>query len=196
MVLYLSIIFIGMVIVSLLNIFLALDYLQTNAGIVVLVVLAGVAFVFLIDGLCAIVVHNLPDKWFGKDRKISYVSGLEKRMHRFFQVKKWKDYVWEIGALGGFSKKSLENPKDKEYVERFIIENNKGVIVHDCGMIFGFLVMIILPLKFALTISLPIALVNVLLNTMSNMVLRYNTPKLMTLYKSLARKESRQNQDA
>jgi hypothetical protein len=39
-----------------------------------------------------------------------------------------------------------------------------------------------------LTVALPVALVNLFLNILPTLVLRYNTPKLKTLYKRLLKK--------
>ena len=49
-------------------------------------------------------------------------------------------------------------------------------------MIAGFLILLFPNVKYALTIGLPIAIVNVFLNSLSTMVLRYNIPRLKISY--------------
>ena len=71
-----------------------------------------------------------------------------------------------------------------------MFESGKGVVVHIGGMILGFLVIFIFPLKYALVIGLPIAIVNVFLNILSTMVLRYNTPKLLVAFERAKRTQA------
>jgi hypothetical protein len=110
-------------------------------------------------------------------------------------VKVWKDKVWELGWLGGFSKKKVLNPEEPEYVERFIIESNKGVVDHIIGMIAGFSVIFLFPIKYMWIMCVPVGLVNLVLNYMPVMILRYNTPKLQTLYKRAVRNKERKNNE-
>ncbi|MBQ3489703.1 MAG: hypothetical protein IJA86_03830, partial [Clostridia bacterium] len=52
----------------------------------------------------------------------------------------------------------------------------------------GFLAMLTLPNICALTIALPIAIVNVFLNILPTLALRYNTPKLQFILKKMQQK--------
>ena len=94
-----------------------------------------------------------------------------------------------LGGLGGFSKKKLKNPDDPEYIEKFIIECNKGMVTHRLAYPIGFLAMLTFPNICALTIALPIAIVNLFLNILPTLALRYNTPMLASLLKRLKRKD-------
>ena len=105
-------------------------------------------------------------------------ANLPKHYYEKLNIKNWKDKVAELGALGGFRKNKVADPNDPKYLEMFIIENNKGITLHIAGIIFGFLILLFPMPKYALYIGLPIALVNVYLNMLSTMVLRYNIPKL------------------
>ena len=51
--------------------------------------------------------------------------------------------------------------------------------------------MLLLPGASAFTIALPVALVNLYLNILPTIVLRYNTPRLLSLYGRLKRKEEK-----
>ena len=77
-----------------------------------------------------------------------------------------------------------------------MVESYKGEIDHIIGMFVGFTVIFIFPLKFAWLVGVPVAIVNLVLNYMPVMILRYNTPKLQTLYKRAVRnKEKRLNEN-
>jgi hypothetical protein len=55
--------------------------------------------------------------------------------------------------------------------------------------------MLTLPNICALTIALPVALVNLYLNILPTLALRYNTPMLQGILKRLKRKQEKQGAD-
>ena len=183
MVLYLSVIFICSAIISLSNIFLY------NSGkewhYVILLVLLAVIFEIIIDIIFATIMRWIvPKKFASIERKNFYsASKKEQRFYEKIGIKKWKDKVLELGAVTGFRKNKLGDTNDIKYVERFIVEANYGILVHIACMIFGFLIIFICPRPFWFTVGLPVGIVNLALNFMSNSILRYNLPKLHTLYK-------------
>ena len=124
--LYLSVIGISMTLISAVNICLG----TAPWYYVIVAVIWCTALQFGIDGLIAIIINKMPDEWFGVDNSLYFVSERERRFYRFLRVREWKDKVWELGGLGGFSKKELKAPDDPEYIEKFIIECNKGVATH------------------------------------------------------------------
>lgn len=188
--LYLSTIGIAMLAISLLNIvFHVASPLYALIGVV-----WCTALQFAIDGLIAILINKMPNRWFGTDNPIYHVTKKEKALYQRLGVRRWKDKVWELGGLGGFSKKQLKEPSDPAYIERFIIECNKGVLTHRLSYPAGFLAMLTLPNLCALTIALPVAIVNLYLNILPTVVLRYNTPMLKSLLKRLQR-NSRKSKD-
>ena len=191
MILYMSIISIFVVILFIINIFTGIT--AYTASTTLLLILGATAIEFAIDGIFASLVHALPNKWFEIDNKFYNVSNGERKFYEKIKIRKWKDKIWELGSLGGFSKKSLKSRSDKNYLKQFIIESNKGVLTHFIGCFAGFLALIILPSKCILSISLPIALVNLVLNLPSLFILRYNTPKLLAGYKRLIRNENLKN---
>ncbi len=145
------------------------------------------ALQFVIDGAIAIAINKMPDKWFGVDNPHYRVSKRERELYRRLGVKRWKDKVWELGGLGGFSKKTLKEPSNPEYIERFIIECNKGVLTHRLSYPAGFLAMLTVFNVCSFTIALPVALVNLFLNILPTVALRYNTPMLKTVLNGLKR---------
>ena len=190
--LYLSIIGIAMLVVSVVNIIFA-----TAAWYyVIIAVIWCTALQFALDGIFAFIINKMPDKWFGVDNRAYYVSKKETKLYKKLKVREWKDKVWELGGLGGFSKKELKEPDDPKYIERFIIECNKGVLTHRIAYPIGFLAMLTLPNICALTIALPIAIVNLFLNVLPTIVLRYNTPMLISILKRLKRKNEKKQLDS
>lgn len=174
-----------MLVISLLNILLGV----ASWYYVVIAVIWCVALQFAFDGLIALIINKMPDSWFGVDNHLYQVFQWEKKLYKKLKVRKWKDYVWELGGLGGFSKKELKEPDNPQYIEKFIIECNKGVLTHRLSYPIGFLAMLTLPNTCSLTIALPVAIVNLFLNILPTLALRYNTPMLISVLKRLRRKE-------
>lgn len=184
--LYLTVIGAAMLIISALNL-----ALNTAAWYYILIaVVVCTAMQFALDGLLAILINKMPDRWFGVDNPFYRVSEAEKRLYKKLRVRSWKDRVWELGGLGGFSKKNLTDPNDPAYIERFIVECNKGVLTHRLSYPIGFSPMLFMPNICAFTIALPVAVVNLFLNILPTLALRYNTPKLKLLLKRRRHKAS------
>lgn len=181
--LYLSVIGSAMLIISVFNILFGTEAWYY----VILAVIWCTALQFAFDGLIAIIINKMPNAWFGADNPLYSVSKSERSLYKKLKVRLWKDKVWELGGLGGFSKKELRFPDSPEYIERFIIECNKGVLTHRLSYPIGFLAMLTLPNVCAFTIALPVAFVNLFLNILPTLVLRYNTPMLKSLFKRLKR---------
>lgn len=186
MILYLSLIGIFIALLSFIDI---LCGFATNSALITILLIVGATLLeVVIDGFFAFVINKLPNKWFEIDNKFYNVSNNERKFYEKIKIRKWKDKVWELGSLGGFSKKSLQSSSDINYLKRFIVESNKGVLTHIVGCIAGFLILpMLIPFNCVLHISLPVAIVNFLFNIPSLFILRYNTPKLLAGYKRLLR---------
>jgi len=147
--------------------------------------------VVLLDGAIALAVNKLPDGWFGVDNRLYYVTEREVSLYKRLGVKRWKEKVIDLGGIGGFSKGKIADPYNPEYIKKYIVECNKGVLTHRLIYPIGFLIMLPLPNICALTVALPIAAVNLFLNVLPTVALRYNTPKLKAIYgKLVARRKS------
>ena len=183
--LYLSIIGIAMLVIAAFNIL----FETASWYYVVIAVIWCTALQFALDGMLAIIINKMPDKWFGVNNPLYFVSEKERKLYKRLKVRAWKDKVWELGHLGGFSKKVLKEPDDPEYIEKFIIECNKGVVVHRLSYLIGFLAMLTLSGVCILTIALPVAVVNLFLNILPTLALRYNTPMLKGILMRLRKKQ-------
>lgn len=158
---------------------------------VIISVIWCIALQFLFDGGLAIIIKLTPDRWYGIDKPCFNVSEREKELYKRLNVRRWKDKVWELGGIGGFSKKSLVEPDNPEYIEKFIIECNKGVVTHRLSYPAGFLAMLTMFNVCSFTVALPVAIVNLYLNILPTLVLRYNTPKLKLVLERLRRKREK-----
>ena len=181
--LYLSVIGVAMAIISAINI---IFNTATWFNVIIAVVLCTAAQ-FAFDGLIAIIINKMPDRWFAVNNPLYNVSKFEQELYKKLKVRTWKDKIWELGGLGGFSKKNLANPNSTEYIEKFIIECNKGVLTHRLSYPIGFLPMLFIPNICALSLAFPVAIVNLFLNILPTLALRYNTPKLHAMLKRMNR---------
>ena len=187
MVLYICSIVGAMTLIAGFNIWLGTPVFGYSAWFVVLAVVSTTVFQIAIDGLFAFIVNKLPNKWFDEKNKHFVVSKRAVKFYEALKIRKWKDKVIELGGLGGFRKNKLREPDDPEYIKRFIIECNKGIVTHRIGYFVGFLGVFLFPLKYALVIGIPVAVVNLILNILPTMILRYNVPKLTVVLKRLER---------
>ena len=184
---YLTVMSVGTLFVALINIF----FFAASPVYAILASVFCTLLAFALDGLIAYLVHLVPNRLFPAESSRYQVSERAARFYEGLGVKRWKDKVWELGGIGGFSKKNLNEPLSGAYIERFLTESHKGVLTHRLGYIAGFLTMLAFPNEYAFTIALPVALVNLYLNILPTVVLRYNTPRLLRLYERLKRKEER-----
>jgi len=184
--LYLTVIGVAMLIISVFNIIF-----DTAAWYyIVIATVFCTALQFALDGFIAIVINKMPDGWFGVDNPAYNVTERERKLYKKLKVKRWKNKVWELGGLGGFSKGAIESPDDPRYIEKFIIECNKGVLTHRLSYPIGFLAMLTLKMPCALTVALPVATVNLFLNVLPTIVLRNNTPILKSILKKLQKRKN------
>ena len=184
--LYLGVIGIAMLVISIINILLG----TATWYYIIIAVIWCTALQFALDGLIAIAINKMPDRWFGVNNRLYHVTQKEKNLYKKLKVRLWKDKIWELGGLGGFSKKKLKEPDNPKYIEKFIIECNKGVLTHRLSYPIGFLVMLTLSGDCIFTIALPVAVVNLFLNVLPTMSLRYNTPMLKAILTRMERKQS------
>jgi len=191
MVLYLSIVFSAMTLICSLNIFLGEPTVNDYAQYIISAVFLCVAVEIAISGIGSLICVRLPNSLFNPNKKLFIVSKKEQRWYEKIGIKHWKNKVWELGGLGGFRKNKLNDANNSEYLYKFIIESNKGMVGHMINICTGFLVVFALPAKYFWRIGIPVALVGALLNLLPILVLRYNLPKLTIAYRRASRLESR-----
>ena len=178
----------AMILISCMDIIFVAPVMGVSPWFFVIAVVISTIYQVLIDGVFAFFCNHIPPKWV-QNKRIFNVSKKEQKFYELLGVRAWKDKLLELGGLGGFSKAKIVNPDSPEYLERFLIESYKGQIDHLFGMFVGFTVIFIFPLKFAWFVGVPVAIVNLALNAMPIMILRYNTPRLKIMHKRALRKE-------
>ena len=141
-----------------------------------------------LDALAALSVCFTPDRLYPADSPRFRVSEREKRIYIKLGVRVWKEKIPDLGGIAGFSKRKLKEPDNPVYVEKYIIECHKGVLIHRICYPLGLLVIPTLPNLCALTIGLPVAIINTLLHILPAMALRYNTPMLLGMLRRMRRK--------
>ena len=184
----------SMILISCLDILFVAPAMSVAPWFFVVAVIASTIYQVLIDGLFALLCNQIPAKWV-ENKRVFNVSKKEQKFYEKIGVRAWKDKLLELGGLGGFSKSKVVDPENPEYIKRFLIESYKGQIDHLFGMFAGFTVVFIFPLKFAWFVGVPVAIVNLALNIMPIMILRYNTPRLKILHKRAVRNQELKNKE-
>ncbi len=185
MMLYMCIIAIAVAIVAgIVSLAMGLGYL----GVVYATALAAITVIF-VDGVTAAACRLLPKKWLNPEKKIFHVSPKEKKFYEKLKIRKWKDRVPEIGHFTGFRKNKVVDPKNVEYLDRFLLETAYGELGHIVSCFSSFLIVLLFPIDpvwFA--VSVPVAVVGALMNLPSLFILRYNSYKLRILRNSTLKK--------
>jgi hypothetical protein len=148
--------------------------------------------IIAIDGLFAFIIRRLPNKWFDEKHTGFAATKKEASFYEKLQIKKWKDKVPELGGFTAFHKDKIDDPYNTEYLKRYILEANYGMLGHLFGAIFGFAIIAIPPYSSWYAINLPIAIVNCFLSLIPMLILRYNLRKLHVLYKFASRRAPKQ----
>ena len=175
-------------------IFILNYFFNPNIALVPLIIGTAVAPIALIawDGIIATFIRRaLPNKWY--DYKVEWrkVSQKECKFYDALHIKAWKDKVLELGVFTAFSKKKIENPRSREYLEQFILECNYGWSIHLWNAILGFALIFVYPKAFWLPVMLPACIINFVLGMLPFMILRYNLPRLHRTRDIVELKENR-----
>ena len=152
----------------------------------------GIILVIIIDALTATICRLLPKKYANFENKIYLVNKKEKQFYEKLKIKVWKEKIPEIGHFTGFRKNKITEPKNKNYIHRFLVEICYGELGHFISVFTGLLLLLFpffKPIWWPL--SIVIIIVNAFLNILPIFVLRYNSFTLLLLYKHLIRLEKR-----
>lgn len=134
---------------------LGINHLIYNLSVVyiVLSILLGTIIVYLMDFIVFGLIYILPDKWFKKDLNFYKASEQQKQFYKKLGIKK-KDWI----SMG----------------ENIITKKKKAFWAHIFATILGFLIMLVFPIEYWFIISVPIALMNFVLNGIPIMAIKYN----------------------
>ena len=166
------------------SIIFAINSYYTVWWLSLLLTVASVFGCIILHGGSAGFTYSLR-KFIKPTAKYFNVSKKEKRFWECLGVRIYKDHLPDLGGkFVGFEKGRLANPKDLDYITKYIHETCIGELGHILGAIMGFAVMLFMPMNyFWLTFALPCAVVNMFLAILPTIVMRYNRHKLTALYK-------------
>lgn len=191
MALYLTIIGVCAAAIAALNAVFVAPMYELSPWVPVVVTVGEVIAAIAVDGATEGIVRALPERHFCHgSKKLWTISAKEKRFYEKLKIRKWKDLTPELGQFTHFRKNKIADPKSNEYLERYFLECNYGVVGHFVSLFTGFLVLLVFP-KLWLTVGVPVAVVNFILNVPSIFILRYNCHKLEVLYQSNLRRQRR-----
>lgn len=182
MFLFSTLILFAWIIIIGLNIKFSIPIYNFTTWQIIFSVVIGTFVIIAIDGLTAIFIRLLPKKWFNPFSNRFKVFKWEKAIYHKFGIKKWKELIPEFGHFTSVRKNKIKEPNNNTYLEKYLVELCYGRVVHFVSFFTGFFVIYLYPLKYWMCFALPIALVNIILNFMCLIVLRYNTPKVMAVY--------------
>lgn len=191
MILYGSIIFVCVCLLTGVNAVFAAPRFGVSFWFVLGAVLINVVAVIAVDGLFAFLIRRLPEKWFGHERRFFQVSAKEKKFYEKLKIRKWKDKVPELGQFTNFHKNKVAEPRNNVYLERYMLEAAYGEVIHLAGCFLGFVIIFFYPLKYWLCFGFPVAVINLIMNILPYFILRYNFYKMKVLYRSNERKQRR-----
>ncbi len=190
MILYLLVIGLSAALITLSNCLLHTPAATWGPLMTALLVIGEVVAVIAIDGLGAFIIRRLPEKRFAAECRGFTVTRAECRLWRMLGVRLWCDKIPELGGFSGFHKDRVREPRNAAYLERFLLESNYGVAIHLTNALTGFLLLALFP-RITLSVALPVATVNLILSLMPLGALRYNTPKLLALYRRVKAREGK-----
>ncbi len=194
MILFPVMILIAWIIIIVLNILISMPIYNFSVWYIILAVVGSTVAVIAIDGITSGIVRLLPQKWFNPLSKRFKVFQWEKPFYEAIGIKKWKDLVPELGQFTNFRKNKIADPYSPEYVYRYLLELVYGEVGHIASYFTGFLIIFIFPLQYALCFGVPVAIVNLIMIAMPVMILRYNYPKLVALYRLNLKKSQKEKQ--
>lgn len=161
-------------------------------------ILYAILICAIIMSAIAILVRIMPKKYFNPNRKRYKCPKFEEKIYKKLKIHKWKGIVPDGGRTGGFKKKNLVDPRNEKYMQKYLFENCLAETVHVLSIMLSFLILILIPHRYLLTIALPIFLTFVFLNLLPILVVRSIRPKLLKVYNHLlvqAEEEKQEDDD-
>ena len=191
MLLYGLIILIAVIIVTLIDSLFFLQAMGTTVWGVIGLAVLGIAVSMVLDALCALFIRLISKKVNPFSKFFNERKG-ERTFYEKIGVRKFKDKIPELGkTLKFFDKTKVPENPNSEYMLMFIHETALAELMHLVTVFVAPLILVIMPLRYLLYISLPVMIVNIFLQIMPIIVQRYTRPKLVAGYKRLLRNEER-----
>lgn len=158
---------------------------KSSVGSMFLWLFVSIVYCGISSVIITIIAFLLPDKFFSPYRTRFKVFSFENSLYKKMKVKNWKDRVPELGSLSGFSKGSLSQPNNSNYIYKFLTETCKAEFLHFYSALAGIINFFIIPSQYVLSIALPIFLLNFMLHMMPVLIQRFLRPKFLRMYERL-----------
>ena len=170
---------------------LGLNLLFKVASPLYIIILFVVGFLLevIIDALVALIVHKLPSKIANPNLRIYKVYKFERKIYERLGIKKWKSLVPETGGLCNFKKDKIYDPNNSEYLHKFMVETCYAELLHFISAFMSFVVLFLGNGITILTICLPLAIMNFIVQILPALIQRYVRPRINVLYQRRLRIE-------
>ena len=173
---YLITLFIGYIIVFVINLVLCLcNVCEFSPWFCAYYPLLIILVYFALDTLAALLCRLIPRRKINVESKLIKPMQFERKFYEALGVKRFKDKIPELGgAFTGFSKNEL-NGDEPEYYAQFIRETVLCIL-------FSIAVPFICN-AYVFNFAFPMFFLNLYFNILPIMVQRYNRPRLYSIYK-------------
>lgn len=148
------------------------------------------AIIMLPAGVILFVGKMLPKRWFNENNKLFKINPLKQKICDFTRVKTWKDKIPVGGRVAGFRLNEIKDPKNIEYLDRFIYESCFAQWLHGsicCYSALACFIVLAINKNLVLPMALPIAVLFVYQNLTSTIIQWYVRPRVVRLKESVSK---------
>ncbi len=147
---------------------------------------------FIIDAAIALIVrYCIPKKFYNPLSRRFACAKWEKKLYIRLGIRAWKDKVPETGGLlVGFPKDKAIDLRNNDYVYKFMTETCYAEFMHLWSALLGFFVLLLCPRPLVLTVALPVAVVNFILQILPVAIQRFVRPQLLRVYRGNLKREN------
>lgn len=162
---------------------LAFNFSWTTVGDFFLVA----AIVCLPAIIVAILVRIIPRGFYNPKNKLFAVRKNEDKLFEKLNVKKWKEKIPEAGKTGGFARDHLYDPRNPDYIKKYIIEGCIAEALHLLSIIWGVAALFLLPKHLILPMGIPLSVFNFFIHIFPMLIQRYMRPRLLKTLERLTK---------
>ncbi|MBQ8468473.1 MAG: hypothetical protein IJ542_01815 [Clostridia bacterium] len=139
----------------------------------------------------SVVVRLLPKAIYNPKNKLFAERKNEPKLFEKLGVKKWKDSIPEAGGISGFSRNHLYDPRNPEYIRRYIIEGCIAEALHTLSICWGIIALLFIRRELILPMGAPLVLFNFFVHIFPLVIQRYMRPRLLRTLERLTKLEER-----
>lgn len=129
--------------------------------------------------------YLLPKKWMNPARRRFSVADWEIKFYVKLGIRRWTPLIPELGQLADFKKDKIRSDTPA-YFYRFLEETAYAELMHQWTFVFGALPVFAYGVD-GLYCTIPMCLINLLMQIPPVMIQRYNRPKLWRVYEKKCR---------